>query len=509
MTIPRFAAIAAILSFSVLWQSYAEEAAFTPEEQPLAVVRAGTAEGASAVLDARQLALLGLDKHDFAGAIPGIGAIIPSLRSLIDEMAAKHCNDIWYAVMQQGSTAANRTGIGGFSFQSDIIEPADVEAFLAEMGLFLNGKEIEVRPVGDASRQLLIYPDGKTRRQSLSGAGLKAEGWRGSLQNFLGEKCEGVGVWINPRPLMGILTLFTGFDARGYFNRYGLSSPSAVKLDLFKTDEDLGLSLRLDNFVPDFPGDNGNAYVLGCGIENPLLEINVPLFDRLWKMARVKVDPFFFANLNILSLLPRSLTVSVWRNGEGELSWAAVALLPEGDRSLGQIRRVEAWLQYLAGVSPDTFGVETAESRWGDELRSIRVADFACYMGVARVETAEGDNTAVILSGTVADWPNPFDLTAKPAAATSVCEWQANLDTEAKREAAEALAAVAEKNGLVPLPVGILMELLPDADSGQVRLEGESLAVLSRRGLLPLIIPGVIEAIRQRFVVSEEMLTQK
>lgn len=507
MTTPRLAAIALTAFLSVLWHSHAEDIAFTPEEQPLTVGRAGTAESAAAVLSARQLALFGLDKRDFAGEIPGMGAIAPSLRTLVDEMAAKRCEDIWYAILQQGSTAASRTGIGGLSFQSDVTEPADVEAFLSEMGLFLNGKGMEVRHADDGLRRVLIYPDGKTLRQSLLGAGLPAEGWRGSLHDFLGGKCEGIGVWINPRPLMGILTLFAGFDARGYFNRFGLSSPSAIRLDLFRTDADLGIALQLDNFVPDFPSGNGEAYAIGCGVENPLLEVQIPLFDRLWKMARVKVNPFFFANINILSLLPRSITVTVWRNSAGELAWAAVALLPEGERSLGQIRRVESWLQYLANTSPDIFGIEAIESRWGDALHHIRVADFACYMGVAKMETADGDNTAVILSGNSTDWPNPFDLTAKPAA--SICEWQANLDAEAKREATNALVAVARKNGLDPFPADMVTKLLPDADSGHVRLEGESLAVLSRHGLLPLLIPGVVDALRQRFGVSEEMLTQK
>lgn len=497
----------AICLFALLpLRAFTGDESFSPSRQPLAVVRADSAATVARLLECRQLKALGLDKTNAAWTPPGLGVAIPSTQAALSAMLEANCVDLLYALTQRGATAAQKAGIIEFSSPAVPEDEAGAEAFLASLGMNRNSGMLEVRNAKGGSRRLSLYPDAAARREAFSGAARSDSPWRESLDAFLTEDRPGAGVWLNARPILGVLSLFTGFDARVFFNRYGLNAPPAFRLALFDTEGDLGISVLLDKLVPDFPAAVSQKSVPVPQVKDPIVEVVFPAFDRLWKAAKIKTTPFLLANLNIHALVPRSVALSVWRKETGETAWTAVAMLSSGENGAAQLRRVYAWLEYLAGVSSQTIGMESLETRGSVELKRIRLGDLSCVTGIARIAGHDGLATALILSGDASDWQDSFDLAA--ADPDALLSWRTSLDASSKQAATAALVEYAERFGKTGYSQEFFAAVLPESDSGHIRLDDGSVDILSRRGSLPLLLPGVADFFAPRIAHLREILSK-
>ncbi len=484
----------------------AMEPPITPAEQPFAVVHAASPEAALDIAGTKLFRALGLDSRDFAGAIPGAGAAIASLRSVLEAMAERDYTDPWAAVIQRGTASSGRIGTFGFSVP---VAGASAEAALADVGIMLRGGFAEAVPTRGAGGRIAVYGDASGHDVFRGNETRTPGAWRVSLAEFFQSRRDGVGVWINPRPLLGGLTLFAGIDLRAFFTRYGMASPSAISLDAANNSGDLGLSIRMDTLLPDLAPPDGAPRVMRINGMTPLLTVNLPAFERVWPLAKVRTDALSLANINVMALLPRSVNLTVWRDDAGELRWTAVLLLPDRDRAVAQTRRVLAWLEYLASVSPDSFGYELTESARREVVYRIRIADLSCAMGVIGVDIDNVEHAAIVLSGRSEDWPDPYAIETIKTDSDNLVEWEVALDPQAKNDVARALAEYAAKHRFARFEAALFHDILPDEDSGRAAALGESLLVTSRRGLLPLIIPGIVQELGSRFGLTEGMITSR
>lgn len=477
-----------------------------PAEQPFAVVHAGSAEVALDVAGTTPFRVLGLDSRDFAGAVPGAGAAVASLRSVLEAMAERQYTDLWAAVIQRGVASSGRIGALGFSLP---VAGASPEAVLADVGILLRDGVAEAMPTRGTGGRIAVYSDADARGVFLGDDTRVPGAWRVSLSEFFHRRREGVGIWVNPRPLIGGLTLFGGFDARAFFSRYGMASPSAIAIDVANNKGDLGLSVRLDDLLPALAPPDGAPRIISINGITPVLTVNFPAFERIWPLAKVGSDALALANVNLMALVPRSVNLTVWRDDSEELHWAAAILMPDRNRAVAQIQRLLAWLEYLSRASPESFGYSMTETVRHEVIYRLRIADLSFAMGVIGVDVGDVEHVAIVLSGRGDDWPDPYAIVTSKTDSDNLVEWGVTLDPRSKQAAADALADYAKKNGLARFDAALFHDILPDADSGRAAVLGGSLLVTSRRGLLPLIIPGVVQELGSRFGQTEGMVTAR
>ncbi|MDR1745174.1 MAG: hypothetical protein LBS30_05420, partial [Planctomycetota bacterium] len=234
--------IAAVLTLVLCGRSLpaAEPPALNPVRQPLLVARAANAALVESVLSTRQARALKLDQKDFPGRVPGVDARVDSARAFLAALVRAGGENIWYGLAQRGGSLVNSAGVMGWDCDGDAAEQ------LAEMGLDTNGLDVDAR-----DGRIVISRDAATRKELFGGGdALPDDGWRGSLSAFMRGPEDSVGVWANARPLLGFLTLLTGFDLRSMLRARKLGTPVWTRVDLFNNGGDLGFDIRLNNILP-------------------------------------------------------------------------------------------------------------------------------------------------------------------------------------------------------------------------------------------------------------------
>lgn len=499
-TLPLFATVLLSALLHAPTAVAAETPQVNPLDQPLVVLRADDARYVEQVLDTRQAKALGLDKKDFSGTLPGVDARVDSLRALMAAMAYGKYANLWYCMLQEGSSLTKQTGAMGFDAvdAKPDAELPQVATWLKEIGLDIDGRDVELRKLGPDRLRLMISRDSQTRDAIVSGAKRGDAGWRGSLNSFLSSPGPGVnrtsvGVWANTRPILGLLSLVTGIDFRAHMNSRNLDVPVSTQVELFNNQGDLGFELRMNNLLPADWRDSSPPPILVHSRKDALLELNLPAFGGIWELLNVEKDVFFLANINILPLVPRSVNMAVWRNDDGKLSWSLVALMANKQEFNAQLKRVHSWLQFLSAASSSTFGLDTVKSRWGDELWNIRLGEASMAAGVVDVDAAGANNAFLVLSGAVNDWPNPYDLSVEAGKEPCLVEWNAKLDPVTRRDLVATLADFARERGMKDFTSGVFEQLLPEVDAGSIGTDKNALVVRSLHGMLPLLIPGLLE----------------
>lgn len=167
------------------------------------------------------------------------------------------------------------------------------------------------------------------------------------------------------------------------------------------------------------------------------------------------------------------------------------------DKFNEQLKRVRHWLEVLAAVSSSAFGIETTRSPFGDELWSVRLGKDAFVMGVVDVETAGKNNAFLVIAETAANWPNPMELKVTPAQDDTLVHWLVTLDDKSRGQLVQALAEVSQERGAKDFNMLFFDKFLPVTDTGWISVEGRSLCAVSTHGLMPALIPGVLEMLKK------------
>ncbi len=454
-----------------------------PVDQPLAVVRADEAKLFRDIAETRQARAFGLNAKDFSGAVPGTGVSVESLREFLDALSTAKAKNLWYCLLQDGGTLARQTG--GFGWE----QPGEIDAETAETW-GLQGGAFDTLPLPSGATRVLIARDDKTKNALTGGSARRQEAWRADLRKFLDRNDAMAGALVNSRPLSGLLSLAAGVDVRGSLARFGLSFPVSAQWELFANGGDLGFEARLNALVPaqEKAAASVRREVLSFQ-RNALLEVNFPAMELFLRHLPFDAGLFALANLDASALIPKTVNLTIWRRDDGTPAWAVVCLLADCAAFRAQLRRLEAWAEALAGGGGSAVEMTEAVSPDGRLLRLLRGKGFEAATGVAE---ADGGSGYFIVSGSAEDWVNPRTIHRQAATNERLMQYRAALDAAGRREAAEALAGLTRQFG-PGIEAGVWEQALPERDSGYLSVDGESLVLMSRNGLLPFIVPWLAD----------------
>lgn len=455
-----------------------------PMDQPLAVVRADSADLFNDMAATRQARAFGLDREDFSGMLPGTDVSVTSLRGFLNALAQAGTRNLWYCLMQDGGTLARQTG--GFGWEQDGIVDADGAALEAQ-DLGLQGGLIDRTTLDSGATRIMLSRDDDTTHAALTGGAFRRiEPWRTDLLRFLDRRDGMAGVLANSRPLSGMLSLAAGIDFRSELARFGLRFPVSVQLELFANGGDLGFETRLNGFVPKPAKAAAGRRELLNFQKDPLLEVHFPAPELLRRHLPFDTGVLAFANLDASALMPQTVNITLWRKPGGAPAWAVVCLVADRGSFRTQLRRIEEWAEALARGGAPLLEITDAVSPDGHALRVLRGDAFELALGLA---DAEGGAGYFIVSGSAEDWVNPRTIHKQNAAGGErLMRYRSTLDAAGKTEAAEALASFAQRFGR-DVPAEVWEEALPEKDSGYLSIDDESLVLMSRNGLLPFLVP--------------------
>ncbi len=289
-----------------------------------------------------------------------------------------------------------------------------------------------------------------------------------------------------------MLSLLSGIDFRAAMQTRNLKSPVWTQVELFNRQGDLGFEARVNNILPRSAGNADSPPVLIRSRDHPILEVNFPAAAGLWEVLVPETPDLSLANINIAVMIPQSVAVTVRRGGHGGYAVDVACLMPDKARFAEQFARLRAWLEFLAAASPAVFGVEEIHSPRGDALWNIRAGGASLVMGMADAG-AGGGGALLIIAPDVADWPDPADREIVAGDAPGLAQWRARLDPASRADLTDCLARLSRRRGAEEFTASFWDAMLPAADAGGVAVENNALVVRSDSGLLPLLIPGVMD----------------
>lgn len=443
-----------------------------PRNQPDLIARSTGPAEAQRLLATRQARALGLDEDDSAKRLPAISRTVDVIHSMLSALEERHAGDLWLAHSRPGMlksyTAYGCSWPDGGSVSPEewlhTYSPEPVAGFRAES----RNNRIVWIAAGD--------PQAFAEFNEGARAG-KNERWRDDLAAFMKKDPGPLSLFVNVRPVMGVVSMFSGTDLRGKLGRFGLALPESLELNL-TADTDLGFVMRVPRLITN-PIPFGDEAETAIETTNPsLFRLNIPQPLPLLKHFGVPVKFAAAANINPHRLAPRNLCLDVWRDPDsGDLRWMVLGRLTDAVAS-NQVERLFAWLDMLA-ASPSS-GLRS-EPGGGDLRRRYSLGALSWTMGVIR--TNDGESYLVAVDGN-APLPEPSQITVVKEKRPYLLRWNVNLDEKARTALASQLA------GVIPAKAGLredaLLELLRHGDSGLVLADGDTLEVVSRRGMTPL-----------------------
>lgn len=471
--------------------------ALRPNTPPLLVARLSYAPLVEDLLNTRQIDALGLHDRDYSGELPGLGVRVASLRDFLEALAGEEAEYVWYCLAQQGSSLASQTGAMGWEGELSVTagDPASATTWLENAGMSPRRRLVESNRLTGKRSRLTISRDEKARQELLEGSlGGEANSWRYGLNRFL--ERDYAGVWINPRPLLGVASLFTGVDFRSTMNAYRMSIPTSIQLDMFDNDGDLGLSLLAENILSEELRFKRTTVPVVRTRDDAILEVDIVPPAGLWNKAAASpriVRALSGLNIDIASLMPRSVAVAFWRGEEGGMRWSAACLMPDAGEFTKQFQRIRYLLERLSSVTPPVISLESAASPRGDALMRVEAQGITFVAGLAEMEYKRKNRAVLLLSGREEDWPDAGDLRMRDDGQSALLTWQLKPDARLRRLLLSSLLTHAADYG-VPVSAPQLDAMLPDGDSGRLDLDGADATLVSRNGMLPFLLPLCVDA---------------
>ncbi|MDR0361498.1 MAG: hypothetical protein LBJ46_02245 [Planctomycetota bacterium] len=453
----------------------AGDAAPGPAEKPFAVMKADDPARFFELIDLLEPAFPALGRLDRQLRLPGFVAV-PDPRALFGALSSAGATELWIGLGASGGTAMGwREPSSGEGDQT-----AEVRARLERVGIDMSRAALRTWRDGERIAVAVgavddFYP-GNARERG------RDREWRGSLDQFLASGGDGAGLWLNARPLSGLLALAAGFDMRGFLRSAGLTLPEAVRLTVFPSEGGVGARLRLDGMAdPGFRAASDGGVLSGVNFgRDAFLVFSVGGLDVL--AGGDSPHP-------LGRLLPKSAAVALRRRVDGGIDWTLAAAV---DGASAAASRRLAGLIELVSADPRT-GVDSARRQIG--LIDGLDASMGSSSFTLAVKDAVGGGSFVLASsdGTMPDLARA--QSAPLAGADLAAAWDANLEAVPwSRLERPVMDMLGRFPGDVD-PAGLL-SLMPTRESGWFRLEnGSAEAYLPRLALLWLL-PYVVEQAR-------------
>ncbi|MDR1519786.1 MAG: hypothetical protein LBU23_06530 [Planctomycetota bacterium] len=468
--------------------------ALQPTMHPLAIVRLNDFTFSEKLAKTGIARALGLAVADYAPGLPGFGGL-PPLGSLLSALRESGARDFWCCLLPDGGSWFGMVSLVGGDWPDregggDDAGGAFAE-WLAARSSDFGGMAADVsRPEPGVIRRIFAR-DEAILRQALASQAADRPGdgaWRESLADFCSMESAGLAVWLDFRPLLGLVSLSAGMDLRGGLARLGLRIPDSLEIELLPGDGELGMRIRLNRLLPERPSPPPEADSLHLQLREPG-KSRLRLADAAALLRAFQLDdnPLFPANLDLRVLFPRSLDLAGWRDGEGGFHWFLVGRVGERAAFIRHYRRFLAWLDLLAASPESGFVLSGGDVSDVGTPRCLTINGFPLVVGFGMAGT-ENDPSGLffLAAGSREDYPDLGRLTFTAGPAEKALTWELFLDERSRREIAVGLVALARKNAWQSLEAEVVGQWLAAGDAGSLALSGVSPEVRWRSGIAVL-----------------------
>ncbi|MCL2001274.1 MAG: hypothetical protein FWG74_07550 [Planctomycetes bacterium] len=461
-----------------------------PVRQPLLAIRTAQLESVEDILSSRQARMLNLSATDFSGRLPGLDVRMESLRGFLAALGRAGAKNFWYCLMQRGESLINQAGTLGFELpaKAEDFSADALPGWLSERGLEVDGLAFEIALLDGGGWRLAVGGDRLALQEALSGeSGERTvqESWRKDFELFMAGEPAGVGLWLNPRPLLGLLFLLGGPDIRRHAATAGLAIPDSLSLRALPDGDGIGFAAHFNNLLPVPLAEDGNARLaIIPRTESAAGEMTLAVPGSFLLTFLPDSIPFAILNLDATTLVPRLVRLLWWLEPGGGLDWQAAVLMGGARETRQSLGRVMAWLDVLAETPSADLAVSRLELPGGERTWRFEWSGGTLILGAAEV----GGNMFLLVSEKEERYPDFGHLSLSQDLPPRLLSWDLRLDDTARRDAAADLAAFLGAR----VPGGLLPDAaysVLDSDWGLVRVEGRTVTLETRRTTTALALP--------------------
>ncbi|MDR2390391.1 MAG: hypothetical protein LBE84_01735 [Planctomycetota bacterium] len=449
--------------------------ALDPAVPPLAVVRTIDLSIAEKLSADPLGQALGVPGAFGAHALPGFrGATFP-FRDWILAWRDSGARDFWYCLFSGAGPGSVAAAAGG-----DWPAAGDTPAFadwLAGIGLNAKGLALGNTSPAPGVERRIAAADAETLRLALGGTERRERNdeWRNRLAAFMLARPAGIAVWLNARPLFGMLSLLLGADLRAELGSREIRLPETLAADLFPANGGLACILRL-NHVLEKPVPKMQT---GDVPLPPAERTGIVLTDvsALLHVLGLGDNPLFAADVDFRALKPEAIGISVWQDRTGETRWSVAGVIGQPEAFRRQWRRLLAWCDLLAGIPDSGFAVSKIASPPGEFRRRIDFGETSLVVGLGQ---RKGDGgTLLLAAGRAEDYPEASDLVFETGRGRPLLSWRfVSVDGLLEK----ALARIDGRSVKIDIKTGAAVRTLLTRSSGSLDLDGTDAILIWKSG---------------------------
>ncbi len=464
-----------------------------PSSQPLMVARAAKSENINTLLDTVTADVFGLTLENRSGPFPGMETGADSYEEFFSGLEENGAQNLWFAFPQQNGM--NLSGAGGWRLPDWGGGLEQVEEWVVSLGM---------DPAKMASRwdgnQYAFGADSDTLAQLTEG-GQRGEPWARRLADFLHENPDGAGVYVNPRFLIGALSVLSGEDIRSEMSRLHLQMPHFTSADLYKGDgEYIGFDLRVDGLFPRRPyltetsasrlvvSDVPDQDRVSIAIAEPMPYLELLGLDRNF------LYPF---NIDMLAFVPKLANVTLYMDEYRHWNWSMVCLIDNRDKFRRQWRRLTGWLDLLAKTPLSYVDMDMVQTPGGDAVRRIRLGDFEFCIGMGENDRLGNDTVLLTISGRVEDFPGADSVRLERTAAPRLAEWDVKLSEDNRYALADYIAYHMRRYNIDVPGIDRLETAIPAEETGSLYTLDTDVILTSPNGMAAWLAPVLPEVERE------------
>ena len=398
--------------------------ALDPVVPPLVVVRTGDFSIPEKLAADPLVRILGLIDVFHDRPLPGFGGISPPFRDWMSAWRKSGARDFWYCLFQSAGSGSFSAAVGGdwppaVDGENNALVFAD---WLAGIGADGKGLALEtMAPVPGVERRIAAA-DAETLRLALGGTDRQERNdeWRNRLAAFMLARPAGIALWMDARPLFGLLSLHLGVDLRAELGSRGFRLPDTLDADLFPANGGLSCVLRLRRVLKEpLPRTETGDIPLPTAGRSGIVLADAP---ALLSALGLDDNPLFAVDIDFRALKPQAAGISVWVDETGETRWSFVGTIGRPEAFRRHWRLLLAWFDLFAGIPDSDLAVSEVASPPEEFRHRIAFGKTSLIIGLGR---REGDGgTLLLAAGRSEDYPEVGDLVFESGRSRPLLSWR-------------------------------------------------------------------------------------